>query len=67
MFGRVAAISMNTYREAVRARVLFGLLALALATSGYALVIAAMSIRQACGSSMRAARSASLRRRQVPG
>lgn len=46
MFGRVSAIAMNTYREAVRARVLFGLLALALATSGYSLVIAAMSVRQ---------------------
>jgi ABC-type transport system involved in multi-copper enzyme maturation permease subunit len=46
MFRRVSAIAMNTYREAVRARVLFGLLALALATSGYSLVIAAMSIRQ---------------------
>jgi Cu-processing system permease protein len=46
MFGRVAAIAMNTYREAVRARVLIGLLALALATSAYSLVIAAMSIRQ---------------------
>ena len=46
MFGRVSAIAMNTYREAVRARVLFGLLALALATSIYSLVIAAMSIRQ---------------------
>ena len=46
MFGRVSAIAMNTYREAVRARVLFGLLALALATSIYSLVIAAMSVRQ---------------------
>ena len=46
MFGRVSAIAMNTYREAVRARVLFGLLALALATSVYSLVIAAMSVRQ---------------------
>ncbi len=46
MFGRVSAIAMNTYREAVRARVLLGLLALALATSGYSLVIAAMSLRQ---------------------
>ena len=46
MFGRVSAIAMNTYREAVRARVLFGLLALALASSGYSLVIAAMSLRQ---------------------
>jgi ABC-type transport system involved in multi-copper enzyme maturation permease subunit len=46
MFGRVSAIAMNTYREAVRAKVLVGLLALALATSGYSLVVAAMSIRQ---------------------
>lgn len=46
MFGRVSAIAMNTYREAVRARVLIGLLALALATSAYSLVIAAMSVRQ---------------------
>lgn len=46
MFGRVSAIAMNTYREAVRARILFGLLALALATSIYSLVIAAMSVRQ---------------------
>lgn len=46
MLGRVFAIAMNTYREAVRARVLFGLLALALGTSGYSLVIAAMSLRQ---------------------
>ena len=46
MFGRVSAIAMNTYREAVRARILVGLLALALATSGYSLVIAAMSLRQ---------------------
>lgn len=46
MFGRVFAIAMNTYREAVRARVLFGLLAAALAASAYSLVIASMSIRQ---------------------
>ena len=46
MIGRVSAIAMNTYREAVRARVLVGLLALALATSAYSLVIAAMSVRQ---------------------
>jgi ABC-type transport system involved in multi-copper enzyme maturation permease subunit len=37
---------MNTYREAVRARVLFGLLAAALAASAYSLVIASMSIHQ---------------------
>lgn len=46
MIGRVFAIAMNTYREAVRARVLFGLLAAALAASAYSLVIASMSIRQ---------------------
>jgi ABC-type transport system involved in multi-copper enzyme maturation permease subunit len=46
MFGRVSAIAMNTYREAVRARVLLVLFALALATSAYSLVIAAMSVRQ---------------------
>jgi Cu-processing system permease protein len=46
MLSRISAIAMNTYREAVRARVLFGLLALALATSAYSLVIAAMSLRQ---------------------
>ena len=46
MFGRIQAIAMNTYREAVRARVLLVLLALALATSLYSLVIAAMSVQQ---------------------
>jgi ABC-type transport system involved in multi-copper enzyme maturation permease subunit len=46
MVGRIFAIAMNTYREAVRARVLFGLLALALGTSAYAVVIAEMSLRQ---------------------
>ena len=46
MLGRVLAIAMNTYREAVRARVLFGLLAAALAASAYSLVIASMSVRQ---------------------
>jgi ABC-type transport system involved in multi-copper enzyme maturation permease subunit len=45
-FSRVFAIAMNTYREAVRARVLLGLLAAALAASAYSLVIAAMSIKQ---------------------
>ena len=46
MLGRVFAIAMNTYREAVRARVLFGLMAAALAASAYSLVIASMSLRQ---------------------
>jgi Cu-processing system permease protein len=46
MLGRIAAIAMNTYREAVRGLVLLVLLVLALATSLYSLVIAAMSIKQ---------------------
>jgi ABC-type transport system involved in multi-copper enzyme maturation permease subunit len=45
MLSRIAAIAMNTYREAVRARILFGMLAAALAASAYSLVIASMSIR----------------------
>ena len=45
MLGRVFAIAMNTYREAVRARVLFGLLAAALAVSAYSIIVASMSIR----------------------
>lgn len=39
MFGRVAAIAWNSYREAVRARILHGLFALAVATSFYAIVV----------------------------
>lgn len=46
MLGRVFAIAMNTYREAVRARVLLGLVGLALVATAYSLVIAAMSLRQ---------------------
>jgi ABC-type transport system involved in multi-copper enzyme maturation permease subunit len=46
MLGRVFAIAMNTYREAVRARVLFGLLGAALAVSIYSLFIAATSLGQ---------------------
>jgi len=43
---RVCAVAMNTYREAVRARVLLGLFAFALATLAYSVVIAAMSVGQ---------------------
>lgn len=39
MFTRVTVIMLNTYREAVRARVLHGLFALALATAGYCVVV----------------------------
>src|SRR5262249_13195470 len=46
MLMRVAAVALNTYREAVRARVLYGLLALALATSAYSLVVATLSLHQ---------------------
>ena len=46
MLERTFAIAMNTYREAVRARILIGLLAAALATAAYSLVIASMSLRQ---------------------
>jgi ABC-type transport system involved in multi-copper enzyme maturation permease subunit len=45
MFARVVAIAFNTYREAVRARVLHGLFGLALATAGYALVVGAFAGR----------------------
>lgn len=44
MFARVSVVALNTYREAVRARVLHGLFALALATAGYALVVGAFAL-----------------------
>src|SRR5215467_11304628 len=46
MPGRVFAIAMNAYREAVRARVLWGLLGLALGTSVFSLFIATLSLHQ---------------------
>jgi ABC-type transport system involved in multi-copper enzyme maturation permease subunit len=45
MLGRIFAIAMNSYREAVRARVLFALLAIAVAAALFSLVIAVMSLR----------------------
>lgn len=45
MFGRISAIALNTYREAVRARVLHGLFALALGTAAYALVVGVFALR----------------------
>lgn len=45
MLARIAAIGFNTYREAVRARVLHGLFGLALATGAYALVVGAFAVR----------------------
>jgi ABC-type transport system involved in multi-copper enzyme maturation permease subunit len=46
MVTRVAAIAMNAYREAVRARVLYGLLAFALAACGYSVIVASLSLDQ---------------------
>jgi ABC-type transport system involved in multi-copper enzyme maturation permease subunit len=46
MFGRMLAITLNTYREAVRARILYGMLAAALGTTAFLLVIATLSLRQ---------------------
>jgi hypothetical protein len=41
MLARVLVIALNTYREAVRARLLHGLFAVALATLGYSVVVGA--------------------------
>jgi ABC-type transport system involved in multi-copper enzyme maturation permease subunit len=41
---RILAIAFNTYREAVRARLLLGVFALALATCAYSLVVATLSL-----------------------
>src|SRR4051812_4200496 len=44
MLARIQVIALNTYREAVRARILHGLFALALATAGYSLVVGAFAL-----------------------
>jgi len=44
MLARIHVIALNTYREAVRARVLHGLFALAIATAGYSLVVGAFAL-----------------------
>ncbi len=41
MIARIGAVAFNSYREAVRARVLHGLFGLAIATAGYSLVVGA--------------------------
>jgi Cu-processing system permease protein len=46
MLARIGVMAFNTYRESVRARVLHGLFALALATGAYSLVVGAYSLRQ---------------------
>jgi Cu-processing system permease protein len=45
MLTRIGVIALNTYREAVRARVLHGLFGLALATAGYCLVVGEFALR----------------------
>ena len=45
MLARINVIALNTYREAVRARVLHGLFGLAIATGGYSLVVGAYALR----------------------
>jgi hypothetical protein len=46
MLTRIVAIALNTYREAVRARLLLGVLALGLAMCMYSVVVAAQSLHQ---------------------
>lgn len=41
MLTRIAVVAFNSYREAVRARVLHGLFGLAIATAGYSLIVGA--------------------------
>ena len=45
MLLRILSVAMNTYREAVRARILHGLLALAVGTLGYSLVVGANALQ----------------------
>jgi Cu-processing system permease protein len=44
MTSRILVIALNTYREAVRARLLIGVFGLALATCFYAVVVGAFSL-----------------------
>src|SRR3954453_11398330 len=44
---RVSAIALNAYREAVRARILLGLGALALATALYSIVVGEFALKNA--------------------
>jgi len=45
MFTRIGVIALNTFREAVRARLLYGLFGLSIATAGYCLIVGAYSLR----------------------
>lgn len=46
MLHRISVIALNTYREAVRARILHGLFGLALATGAYSLVVGAYALQE---------------------
>jgi ABC-type transport system involved in multi-copper enzyme maturation permease subunit len=46
MFRRVLTISANAYREAVRARILHGIVGLAIATCAYAMLVASLTLQQ---------------------
>jgi ABC-type transport system involved in multi-copper enzyme maturation permease subunit len=45
MLVRIGVVAQNTYREAVRARILHGLLGLALATAGYCLIVGQFALK----------------------
>src|SRR5689334_16160318 len=45
MLSRIGVVAFNTYREAVRARVLHGLFGLALATAAYCVVVGQFALR----------------------
>ena len=47
MLHRVLTVALNTYREAVRARILLGLAGVALAAAFYSLVVGAFTVRDA--------------------
>ena len=47
MLVRIATIALNSYREAARARILYGLVGVALATALYATVVGAYTLRSA--------------------
>jgi ABC-type transport system involved in multi-copper enzyme maturation permease subunit len=46
MWHRISVIALNTYREAVRARILHGLFGLAIATGAYSLVVGAYALQE---------------------
>ena len=47
MLSRIGVVALNTYREAVRARILHGLFGLAVATAAYSLIVGEFALRSA--------------------